>query len=720
MMRFFVPLAAAVAIFTPAHAARTDSRLAATQQDQLIVVFESAVVAKRSTESGGWPVRHRLLGGRATIVELPAFTDARLALASFRRLAGVRYAEPLPARYPTQTAPDDPLFDELWGILNTGQDNYVSGGPAGAVGGDLNLLPAWDPAGDGSFTRTGDGSVIIAVIDDAFDLSHAELAANFQPGHDFAEDDADPRPDDNALQPHGTLVTGAAAAIGNNGSQLAGSIWNVSVLPYKVSRIVQQGGVDESVFDTGAVLAAYQAAIDNGAHIVNASFGGPSFSQLEFDLIESMENAGILFVAAAGNDDANLDRSQLNFPANYDLDNVLTVAATNRQDNIASFSVYGPTSVDVAAPGLQILSTLPGGATTPFGDGNGGGVSGTSFAAPYTAGVAALIRNHVPTTDFREIRARLLESGTAVSGANPDRLTRGGRLDAAAALDRLPGPSLMLSGFRFDDGAGGNARPDPGESLELVFEIENAWQPADNIVATVSLEQGSGLTLDNDTVSLSTLPGFASRPANVTELRVPATVTAASGTHQFADIQVRLQADGGYDRTRHVRADVASLAVDTTVNESFAGRDVDLYDEFHAWHVDLTTAADALTITTTTPGGEDIDLLVRKDAPPKYLITIGIDPESGDSGFFETDAQTIVSGRADGDETVVIANPQPGTYHIVIVNFDQSSTPQPYTLRASVTPVSGGGGNTGSGGGGAMPLVSLIGLLVLAWRRRRD
>ena len=669
--------------FAAAQAALPGTPRSAYIPGELIVVYEQAVSAKRAGELAGLPVRRTLLHGQAAVVQVPSFADAEAAMQTLAQRPGIRRVERNARRWPSQTTPNDPLFDELWGIRNTGQANYVSGGPAGAPGGDLNLLPAWDPAGDGSFPRTGDGSVVIAIIDDAFDLDHPELAANFAPGQDLAGNDANPRPDDASLQPHGTLVTGAAAAIGNNGSQIAGSIWNVSVVPLKVSRLSGSGSNREAVLDTASILEAYQAAIDAGAHIVNASFGGPGFSQTEMDKIAEMRDAGILFVTSAGNDDSNLDLSGLNFPAGYPLDNIVAVAATNRQDNIASFSVYGPTTVEVAAPGLQILSTEPGGGVTPFGSGNGGGVAGTSFSSPYTAGVAALIRNYQPTADLYEMRARLVESGTAVSGANADALTRGGRVDAARALDMLPGPSLVLAGYRFDDGNGGNGQPDPGETLDLVIEIENLWLAATGVTATVSLQGGSGLEFDQPQALIGPVAGVDSRPANRVEARFPVTVTAAANTHQYADILVRITADGGYDRSRHLRLEVASLQTGDTVSASFAGRNQDLYDEFHAWHLTLDQPADSLVIATTTPAGEDIDLLVRKDQPPKYLITLGIDPETGDSGFFDVDDGTLVSGEPDGNERIEISPAPAGTYHLVIVNFDQSDTAQRYTLRAT-------------------------------------
>src|SRR6185295_17682428 len=153
----------------------------------------------------------------------------------------------------------------------------------------------------------------------------------------------DPSPQTSQGQ-HGTLVSGCIAARGNTGSGVAGVAWNTSLMPLKFA------------FDTATFLQAMTFARDNGAKIINASFGGPGFSQMETDLITQLAADDVLFVVAAGNDDSNTDLAQLNYPANYDADNIVTVAATDRRDRLTSFSQYGPMSVDVAAPGTQVVT----------------------------------------------------------------------------------------------------------------------------------------------------------------------------------------------------------------------------------------------------------------------------------------------------------------------------------------------------------------------------
>ena len=700
-------------------------------EQELIVVYESRQVAKATGDRIGLPVRRRLLHGRAELIELPAFATLEGGIAALSVVDGVRRVERNRILHLRQApTPDDPLFDDLWGLLNTGQADFAIGGPDGRVGADMNLLPAWDPLGDGSFTRTGDGSVVLAIIDDAFDTAHVDLAANFIAGRDSAGNDDDPTPDDNRLQPHGTLVAGAAAAVGNDGTGIAGAIWDVQLIPLKVSRIQGAGNDAEVILDTAAVLDAYQQAIDRGADIVNASFGGPVPSQTEFELLRDMRDAGILFVTSAGNNDSNLDASTANYPANYELDNIIAVAASDRRDDIASFSVFGPTRVEIAAPGRQVVTTRPG---NGYALAQNAGVDGTSFSSPYAAGVAALIKNYVPTADADEIKARLIESGTSLSNAH--RFTRAGRIDAAAAIDMTPGPSLLIRDFRYDDSATGNGNglPDPGEALDLVVTIENIWLAATNVTASAARFRGTGLDIDGSTLTVGALPGAASRPGNTAELRFPITDTANANDHEYVEFSIRIQADG-YDRTRFLRTEVGTLLADTTVEEQFVGVNIDTYDEFHAWHITLDQDVQRLTITTSTDNDQDIDLLVRRGAPPEYLITIGIDPESGAPGVFYADDDTLISGAVNGNESISIANAEAGTYHVVIVNFAQETFSQPYTLRASVIETADGGGSgggtgggtggdssDGGGGGGSLGLM-LSGLLAAAGlvRRRRQ
>lgn len=712
-----------LAICGTASAARPAHPLASSRTGELVLQFRDPTQSSAPLKRLGLSATRSLMNGRAAVVTVPTFMTADQAIRTLRDDPAILSAEPNALRY-IRINPNDPLFDRQWGFLNTGQGNFVSGGPPGTVDGDLNMLPAWDPDGDGSFRRTGDPSVIVAIIDDAFDLDHPDLAANFIAGRDAANNDSNPRPDNDADdQFHGTYVSGSLGAIGNNGIGVAGAAWSVSLMPLKVGRLVTDDGETATQLDSAAILTAMQYALDHGAQIVNASYGGPTATSAERNLLKQLGDAGVLFVTSAGNTDANIDRSVINFPANYDEPNVLTVAATNRQDGIASFSEYGPTTVDVAAPGLQIVTTQLGG---DYADGAncgraGGncGVSGTSFSSPYAAGIAALIKSEYPAASYPEIKARLIASGEAGDGAGLR--TAGGRIDAAAALDANAQPVLVIRSVVVD--SAGNGALDPGETARIDITLENLWQPAAAVTARFDTDE---LTVLSGTQTVGALAQNETATVSF-DVTVPAGATG----HRYVSGQFTLQANAGlYSVQRGFIDEIGALPLLDTVQATFAGRDADLYDDFHAWHVDLAdvpTDSGALVIRTATD--QDIDLLVKYEAPPQYLISLGINPEE-DPGFFCTssstancdDPDTYISGEADGNEEVVIDNPQVGTYHIVVVNFAQTDVPLDYRISADLIATSGVDEaiEPDSGNGGSLGFASLLPLLAAAaWRRRR-
>ena len=642
-----------------------------------------------------------LLRGRAEHLRLPGFLTVEGALSTLSQDPAVEYAEPNYRRFARTVTPDDPLFAQQWGLRNTGQPNFVVGGPAGVVGADMNLAEAWDADGDGTADRVGDGATIVAVIDDAVDTTHPDLVSNIVAGFNFVNNTTDPNPT-SSDQVHGTWVAGCVAASGNNGYGVTGTAWNVKLMPLKFN------------LDDATHLAAIEFARANGAKIINASFGGPEFSQATQDAIATLQDDDILYVAAGGNDDSNTDVGELNYPANLDADNIVAVAATNRQDNIASFSQYGPLTVDVAAPGLQIVTTAPseGFTTSP-------GVTGTSFSAPYVAGIAALIRSHVTGVGWRDIKARLIESGGAVSGANPKQRTAGGRVDADRALDMAAGPSLVIDSVLLS-GGDGNGRLDPGESLTLHLTVRNIWQAAPS--ATAALSATTGVTVNTGSVGLGDVAADALASADFS-LSVDPAVTG----HRYVTFTATL-GSGSYAATRNFILEIGRLANGVTATQSFAAGSVDPYDEFHAWSFDLTSLPEGhnqLVIGTTSSASgvpsPDIDLLVKRGTSPRYSITVGINPES--PGIFCTsgttlncrDPDTLVSGRLDGNESVVINKPALGTYHIVIVNFAQLDQPLTYTLNAKTRAVSAA---FHTGRGGPLSAVTLGLLLALALTRR--
>jgi subtilisin family serine protease len=697
--------------------------------DEVLVQYQPGAVLAKATR--GLVTRRSLSDGRTELLALPALTDVAGAIAMLSRDPAVAHVEPNYLYFPSQGAPPlptDTLFSQLWGLRNTGQANFNVEGPAGVIGGDLNLLPAWDPAGDGSFSRTGSSAVVVAIIDDAFQIDHPDLAANFVAGRNIpaGNDNVAPVGSD---QGHGTMVAGALGARGNNAIGVAGSSWHSRLMPIKIGRNGDSG------FSNADILAAIDWAGAHGAHLINASFGGPSRSAITADRIRALAAQGVLFIAAAGNDDANLDSSGISFPALYEVPNLLAVAATNRQDNIASFSMHGPLTTHVAAPGLQVVTTSVG---NGYRDGVNS-VAGTSFSAPYVSGIAALLRAHV-TTDWREIKARLIESGTTPAGGggvqrgNAGQRSIGGRVDAARALDMTPRPSLTIQRVRLLNDA--NQRLDPGESVQIEVTLRNDWRDATAVSAT--LQANPALVAVNGGAQAY---GNIASGSSATRSFV-ATVADVDG-HHSVDFALDIQASGstgGYSARRHFIREIARLAPgdDRTQRFHTGLSETDrLYDEYHGWHVDVPQLSEdhTLIVRTSTPDNIDIDLLGRATTPPQYLITLNIDPTiPGAHHLFCTsgsapdcnDPQTQVSGEQNGNEElrfVIGAGTPADVYHFTVVNFAQAEFPyriwvelkagrHPATPRPDpVLP--------GNGGGGSWTWGSLLLLALCAGRMRQ-
>lgn len=711
-----VALAAVVLAPGVATAARWSDVEAGFRSDELLVEYREAATApaaKAMRDVYGLRVQRTLARGRLQLLELPSALPLEHALTLLRADPAVALAEPNFLRRKLAAIPNDALFFEQWGFHNTGQANFVASTPplASVAGADMDLPRAWDRNGDGVADRTGNGSVTVAIIDDGFDLDHPDLAANFVAGYDAANDDSNPAADSTS-QGHGTLVAGALGAVGNNHLGVAGVIWDVNLLPLKVGR--------GSELSSAGILAAYDYidanATARGIRIVNASYGGPQYSQMEFNALQRLRNRGILFVTSAGNEDSNIDRAVRAYPANYPLDNIVAVAATNRQDNISSFSEYGPLTVDLAAPGLQIVTTQLDN-TYNYSPGNRerAGVSGTSFSSPYVAGIAALIASEHPTADYRELKARLIEGAEASGDEGPThRYTRSGRANAANSLALTPRPSLVLNAVSVDDTAAGdgNGRLDPGETVDLVVSVENLWQAATGLQAELSAPSGT-VTITDATASLATL---ASGATGVLRFTVQVSPTAAS--YQDVPFTVALRAQDGYTAARSFLLEVAELQAGVTVNAVLS---TGLYDEFHTFHLDLSTLhAGHNRLRFRSTASRDIDLLIKRGSAAEHLITLKVNPD-GDQ-IFSTNADQI-GGEAGGNEDVCILNPASGTYYVTVVNYDQIEN-TPYTLQAftdaGLTCPTGDEGRFGGGGGGSMAPATLLALLgLMGWRRRR-
>lgn len=421
-------MAAALACITAASAApvaRADAPAAAS--NRLIVGFDdraSAGTEARTLDAAGATEIRDLPSADAVLVRVdPGVTRAQ-AERSLDAAAAVDFAEP-DYRVTTAAAATDPMFGSLWGLHNLG-------GSGGVLDADIDAPEAWDLA-------TGSG-VVVAVTDTGADLTHPDLAPSLwtNPGEiagNGLDDDADGWADDvNGIDTangdgspaddngHGSHVAGTIAAAANNGIGVAGVAYGAKVMPLKFMTANGSGY-------TSAAITAIDFARANGATVVNASWGGAGYSEALRQAILAAGQAGVVVVAAAGNESRNTDAAP-SYPADYDLPNVISVAASDRADGLAPYSNRGACSVDLAAPGSGILSTVPGGYST---------YSGTSMAAPHAAGVAALILSRAPGQSAADVRARIL--GTAdPQPAFAGVTVTGGRLNARAAVATAAGP----------------------------------------------------------------------------------------------------------------------------------------------------------------------------------------------------------------------------------------------------------------------------------------
>ena len=484
--------------------------------------------------------------------KLPADSDVLDVASRLSELPGVAYAEPNYFLQVAATIPNDPQFSNLWGLHNTAQ---TVNGTFGSNDDDVDAPEAWDIA-------TGGASVVVGVIDTGVDYNHPDLAANIWinsgevpangidddgngfvddiHGWDFANGDSNPL-DDNG---HGTHVAGTIAAVGNNGIGVVGASWNAKVMALKFLDASGNGNTADAVAALNYANVMRSRGVD--IRLTNHSYVGTGFSQTLKNAIDASGDAGMLVVAAAGNNTTDIDATPF-YPAAYDSPNIISVAATDQRDARASFSNFGAISVDLGAPGVNIYSTVPTAASA--GDPSGYRfLDGTSMASPLVAGVASLAWSLAPAAGYQTIKDAILGGVDTVQSLTGNTVT-GGRLNAYKTLQRI-GMTVRSS-----TPESGNISTAPPTDFVIDFSqpVDAATLQAADL--TVNLLPADSVTLlDGDTAAFH----FNSSPVadeGVQTMHIASAAVATTSTVPLSPLLVEWTATFRYDALRmHVTA----------------------------------------------------------------------------------------------------------------------------------------------------------------------
>ena len=490
-----------------------------TADDGAKQVVRSAVQG-RAVEATQTAAMRRQGVGTLERISLGKGVTVDQAIQAVSNRPGVVFAEPNFLVTATATS-NDPYYttsSRLWGMY--GDDLPSASGPSGTTNQfGSQAEKAWDAG------YTGSRSVVVGIIDEGIDISHPDLAGNIwvNPGEiagDGLDNDGNGYVDDingwdfvhgdNTVydageDQHGTHVAGTIGGIGGSGSGVAGVNWNVTMISTKF--LGPNGGYTSDAVKALDYLTDLK--VRRGINIVasNNSWGGGGYSSALHAAIIRSANANILFVAAAGNGGGDgigdSNDSVANYPSNYSTlvaatgqpaasyESVMAVAALTSSGGLASYSNYGATTVDIAAPGSSIWSTLPGNTY--------GNYSGTSMATPHVTGSVALYASAYPGAAAMDVRGAILNSARPTAAVSGKTVT-GGRLDVAAALNASPPLGITITGGSVVEGNSGTTR--------LAFTVLLS-APASATVTVNYATAGGTATSGTDFVSQSGMLSFA-------------------------------------------------------------------------------------------------------------------------------------------------------------------------------------------------------------------
>jgi subtilisin family serine protease len=570
------------------------------------------------------------------IAHVPA-EETLPAIALLNKRSDVEYAEPNYIWHLAAT-PNDDLYPQQWSLKNTGQvGNNDVGCPdtsscqqAGTVGEDIDAELAWN-------TTQGSSNVVVAVLDGGIDVNHPDLMPNIwhNPGEtpdDGVDNDLNTFVDDyngwdfvhkdktvfdgEAGDDHATHVAGIIGARGNNVKGIAGVNWQVQIMSVKVA-----GADGAKVADIVSGLTYVRLLKQSGINvrITNNSYGGPEFSNSVFNAIQAMNGAGILFVTDAGNS-ARDTFSYPQYPADYGLDNIISVAATDRFGQLAVFSNYGARTVHIGAPGREILSTVP-----DFFNGPGTIVNnlakyapldGTSMAAAAVSGGAALALAARPGATLQQLRNTLLYSGETTAALN-GKTRIGKRLNLASVISTISENDTTA--------------PAPATNLQIIASngrnITLQWTaPGD--------DGNTGTAADYDFLFTS--------GASARQWFLPATaIPAAAGTVQTTVLQLPYRGAAGTLQLQTIdnagNSSSATLSVNVPNNGS-----IDPYVQTLSPAAALTTGGTPLGIVGDNTFKENVALPFAFPYFGTNRTTVTV--SSNGSLFFSKIPQTTVAG----------------------------------------------------------------------------
>lgn len=605
---------------------------------------------------------------RVSEVRIGAVAEAVAALGT--EPVAVAYAEPDSIVH-ILDLPDDPNITHLWGLDNHGQvtPGYTGHGTPGA---DIDAVRAWDIGHDSS-------AVLVGIIDTGIDHTHEDLSGNIwqNPGEvgmdgggndrrtngidddgngyvddwrgwDFFSDDNDPLDD----HFHGTHCAGTIGAVGDNGVGIAGVNWRVSLMGLKFLSATGSGTLSDGV-------DAIDYATRIGADLTSNSWGTPpgsdGYSQAMVDEIEEAGRQGVLFVAAAGNDNNDND-AKPTYPGAYTCSNIIAVAATDHNDQKAYFSSYGATTVDVGAPGLYIYSTFPSYRTGAMGSRSTHyeTISGTSMATPHVAGACALLKAVSPALTGAQVKEKILSGADAVPDLVGKVLT-GGRLNVFRALDgAVPGPYVAAWETEMDDGAEGDSAGNgdgmlnPGERVELRVSLRNLGQETAIGVWAVLSVSGSNpyVTIVRDMATFGDIPSSGNRTGSVSYL-----ADVASDTPTPHGIWMDLSIHDGTGRAWTNKVSLEALTssqVRGTVTKDGMPLEGAMVTLIGPMAVSRVTGSDGTYLAGVVDGTYSVAA-----SKPGYLSTtpVSITTPPGTNGLNFTFSTATVSGRVVDDRT---------------------------------------------------------------------